>query len=141
IWFGVVLALAFARDTAAVLIVGCLVALAVRRTRRWLAMAGACQSALLVPALSFGLPVRREIAYTLNRYRPVRSPTWSYIFGHYPAAVGRYAHSDLTWVAHHPANGATFVGGLLAASVAGLRKAADPFVAGVLLGGFVLPAL
>lgn len=109
-----VLALSFTRDATIVVVAGLLWVAMRERTRAALLALGTAVVASLPAPLLFGAPLREEMAYTLNDFRPPPSPSWSFVAHHWTAAEKGLVKDDLTYLAHHPYVGVFAVGGLLA---------------------------
>jgi hypothetical protein len=126
-WPAAVLALAFTRDNAGVVVLA-LVALSLRSTRmRLLAAIGAV--AAVVPSLVFGAHFRVLLAYTLDDSRIPPSTSWSWSLRHYGSGVETMLRGFATPVRHGvpPLTGIALLAGLAALVL--LRRRRDRFFA------------
>jgi hypothetical protein len=135
LWAATLGLLSVTRDSGIVVLVAMLVMAAVYRSRRALVLLATGVAAALPVTAVFRLPVREEVAYTLNWHEPTNAG-WGWIAMHYPGGLAHAVAHDLIFAVAHPATGLFFLVG--AAGLAATIGRADRYrtlLQGCALGG------
>lgn len=123
-WTLCVLALAFTRDIAFMLVVPALGVLAVERGRRSLVLVG-CGIAAALPALMVhSVSESKELAYVFANHTIPADTSWGAVLSEYPSHLGQMAGRYLDYAVAEPLVVLIALGGLVAAFLLASRR--DP---------------
>jgi hypothetical protein len=125
-WFATVLALSFTRDAGVILVLAAVwLACSSHSRRAWLLVPTGVLALLPAP-LAFGAPLREALAYTFNRFYPVRGADWNFVADRYWSHLENMLHKDGTFMLRHPEVGFVFASGLACLFL--LHLGSDPFI-------------
>jgi hypothetical protein len=125
-WALCIVALAFTRDTAFVLLVAAALVAVRLRTRLAVTLAATGAVAALPAPLLFQTAVRDQLAYVLEDRTIPSDTSWSFVAHHYLPTVGRMADDYATYVSGHVLVVAAFAVGLALLYL--LRDRRDPLL-------------
>jgi hypothetical protein len=139
LWAATVLVLSFTRDTSAIAVTAAVAVCAFRPTRTKLLLTLTGIAASLPAPIAFGVPLKEQMAHTLNYGYPVPHPTWTFIAHRYGTGVRSLVKQNLEWLGGHPVDAIVLVGGCIVMLLV-VRRTTETrlFLFGAILGAVLI---